>query len=259
MTSKQQAAIKSSIVDTNSHLNEIFLSFDSLNKEFHPGNRLVDSFSNHFSFHKANHSSEERKFHHCSCLNNIMLNTLSNPSTVIVVSDTGIKNNVTMSIAHVYSFNNPLKKTLHHAINITSTEAELFAIRCRINQATQISDTSHIIIITDILYVVQRIFDSTIHPYQTQVIAISKDLQRFFKEHLNNSVEFWDCPSNKDWHLHAQVDKETNKFDLIPLYPSKMSWDFSKKKKCDNIIKEWHNEFKTLSLKGNFFLNLLNK
>jgi len=110
-----------------------------------------------------------------------------------------------------------------------------------------------------ILYVAQRIFDSTIYPYQTQAIAISKDLQRFFKEHLNNSVEFWDCPSNKDWHLHAQADKETKKFDLILLYPSKMSWDFSKKKECDNIIKEWHNEFKTSSLKGNFFLNLLNK
>ena len=91
------------------------------------------------------------------------------------------------------------------------------------------------------------------------MIAISKDLQRFFKEHLNNSVKFWDCPNNKDWHLHAQVDKETKKFDLIPLYPSKTSWDFSKKKECDNIIKEWHNEFKTSSLKGNFFLNLLNK
>jgi len=54
------------------------------------------------------------------------------------------------------------------------------------------------------------------------------------------------------------VDKETKKFDLIPLYPSKTSWDFSKKKECDDIIKEWHNELKTSSLKGNFFLNVLN-
>ena len=45
-------------------------------------------------------------------------------------------------------------------------EAELFAIRCRINQAIQTSGVSHIIIITDILYVTKKIFDPTIYPYQ---------------------------------------------------------------------------------------------
>ena len=48
------------------------------------------------------------------------------------------------------------------------------------------------------------------------------------------------------------------KLDLIPLYPNKMSWDFSKKKECDNIIKEWCYEFKILNLKGKNFLRLLN-
>jgi len=40
------------------------------------------------------------------------------------------------------------------------------------------------------------------------VIAISKGLQRFFKEYSNNSVEFCDYPNDKDRHLHAQVDKK---------------------------------------------------
>ena len=84
----------------------------------------------------------------------------------------------------------------------------------------------------------QRIFNSTIHPYQIQSIAISKNLQKFFNKHSNNSVEFWDCTSDKDWHLHTQVDREMKKFNLIPLYPSKTSWDFSKKKEFDDIIKE---------------------
>jgi len=35
------------------------------------------------------------------------------------------------------------------------------------------------------------------------------------------------------------VDKETKKFDLIPLYLNKSSWDFSKKKECDDIIRDW--------------------
>jgi len=42
-----------------------------------------------------------------------------------------------------------------------TTEAELFAIRCGINQATQIPGTSRIIIVTDTLHVARRIFDST--------------------------------------------------------------------------------------------------
>ena len=37
-----------------------------------------------------------------------------------------------------------------------------------------------------------------------------------------------------------------------------MSQDFSKKKECDDIIKEWYDEFKTLNLKGKNFLKLLN-
>jgi len=39
------------------------------------------------------------------------------------------------SIFHIYIHNKPIVKTLHYAVNITSMEAELFAIRCGINQA----------------------------------------------------------------------------------------------------------------------------
>ena len=94
-----------------------------------------------------------------------MLNASSDPSIVVVISNASIKNNIVISIAHVYSFNSPLKKTLYHIINVTTIEAELFAIRYGINQVIQISGTSHIIIITDALHVVQRIFDSTIYCY----------------------------------------------------------------------------------------------
>jgi len=87
---------------------------------------------------------------------------------VIVVSDTSIKNNVATSITHIHLFNSPLKKMLHHAIGITSTEAELFALRCGINQAVQTPGSSCIIVITDALHVVQKFFDSSIHLYQLQ-------------------------------------------------------------------------------------------
>ena len=41
---------------------------------------------------------------------------------------------------------------LYYAINIITTKVELFAIRYEINQAIQITDVSHIIIITNLIY-----------------------------------------------------------------------------------------------------------
>ena len=49
------------------------------------------------------------------------------------------------------------------------------------------------------------------------------------------------------------VDKETKSFDLVQFHPSKESWDYKKKKKCDNIIIEWQTIFKAFKLKGKFF------
>ena len=85
---------------------------------------------------------------------------------VIVVSDASIRNNIAIFIVHVHFFNNFLKKTYYHVINITLIEAELFAIRYRINQMVQVPDSSCIIVIIDILNVAHKIFDSSIHPCQ---------------------------------------------------------------------------------------------
>ena len=51
MTFKQWLKIKSSIVNTNNHLNGIFLLFDSLNSKISPDFRLINIFSSYFSFH----------------------------------------------------------------------------------------------------------------------------------------------------------------------------------------------------------------
>jgi len=71
-----------------------------------------------------------------------------------------------MSIAYIHFFNNPIKKILYYAINITMTKAKLFAIRCGINQTIQVTNSSYIIIITNAIHSAQYIFDSSIHSYQ---------------------------------------------------------------------------------------------
>ena len=47
------------------------------------------------------------------------------------------------------------------------------------------------------------------------------------------------------------------KFNLTPLFPSKVLWDFNKKEESKNIIKNWYMIFQASNLKDNYFLNLL--
>ena len=86
--------------------------------------------------------------------------------TVIVITDTNIKNNIASFISHVHFFSNILKKTLYHTANVIIMKAKLFAIRYKINQAVQIQDVSYIIIITDAIYTVEKIFDPSVYLHQ---------------------------------------------------------------------------------------------
>jgi len=84
-----------------------------------------------------------------------------------------------------------------------------------------------------------------------------KELREFFNKNSSNSIDFWDCPSNNNWPLHSIVDKETKKFNFIPLFLCKLSWDFARKSKCDNILKTWKIMFQVSDARGKQFLNLL--
>ena len=115
-----------------------------------------------------------------------------------------------------------IKKTLHQAINVTTTETELFAIRCGISQAIQVSNISYIIVIINSIHTAQNKFDSTIYPFQLQLITISKNLRLFFNKYSDNFIEVWNCPSNEKWPLYTSVDKDTKQFNLTSLYLCKM-------------------------------------
>ena len=254
LTPKQWLNIKDPIVNANNRLNEIFNSFNPFSCEFSPGNRLINIFPSHFSFHLLDRKNVKSKKAHMCKLNKLILQASVNPRTAVIVSNASIKNQVAMSIAHIHVHDNPVIKTLHHAINVTSTEAELFAIRCGLNQATQLNNIEHIIVIMDFIHAAKRIFNSSIYPYQVQTLSISKELREFFKRDYHNSIEFWECPSQDKWFLHNIVDKE---FNLIPIFPCKSSWQFSWKTKCDEILNTWKMTFQASDAKGRNFLELL--
>ena len=111
-------------------------------------------------------------------------------STAIVVMDASIKNNIATSILHIYLTDHPVTKTLHHAAFVMSTEAELFVIRCDINQACIKENISKIIVVTDSIHVAKKIFDVSSHSFQSYAVAILSKLYRFFAINQSNSIEF---------------------------------------------------------------------
>ena len=207
--------------------NDCFSSFTPLDLEFSSGLRIIDNFSDCISFNICDKEKDNK-----SCiyqLDEIVLESSSSLSVIIIASDMNIKNNV----------NKPLTKTIHHIVLITSTEAELFAIRYGINQAINFNNIAKIIVVTDFIHAARKIFDSSVHLYQIQSAAILSKLHKFFNYHKDNFIEFWKCPSCFKWCLYGKVDKETKLLHITPLYPCKSLWEFSKKSECDNIANAW--------------------
>jgi len=113
----------------------------------------------------------------------------------IIVMDASIKNDIAIFILHVHLVDHPLIKMVHYTAFVTSTEAELFAIRYGINQACNKENVSKIIIVTNSIYAARKIFNSKSHPYQIHITAILSELCCFFAISQENSIEFWECPS----------------------------------------------------------------
>ena len=216
LTSKQRLHLNSSIINIDNRHNEL-LSFFPFFDEFDLGNQLINSLSDWFSFYS--HSSNIKNY--LRNLNDITFIVSSNPSSSIVISDASIKNYVATSISHIHSHDKPIIKIVYQVVNITTTKVKLFAIWCGINQVVGISNVKYIIIITDSLYAIKRIF--LLHPYQIHSTAVSWELKEFFLKNSNSCIKFWDCSSKQNWLLHSLVDKNSKSFDLLSIFPCKLS------------------------------------
>ena len=137
--------------------NKCFPSFTSLDSEFSPGHRVIDNFPECISFNICRKENNDKL---CEQeLDKIVLENSSSSSIAIIVSDVSIKNNVTISITHIHTFDKPSMKMIHHAVYVISTEAELFTIRCGINQSLSVNNISKIVVITDSIHAVKKIFN----------------------------------------------------------------------------------------------------
>jgi len=163
LMSRQKNIVKGYLIDSCNKAYGIFSSFSLLNREFTPGFCLMDNFSDRFSFNLVN---KKEKDNFCvQELDEMILRISFFLTTAFVTTDASIKNDIATSISHLHVANHPLVKTVHHATFITSMEAELFAIRCGINQACIKENVSKIIIITNSIHAEKKIFDSKLHPF----------------------------------------------------------------------------------------------
>ena len=165
LTNRQRTLTKGHLTDSYNKSHGIFPSFSPISIEFSPGNRIINDFSDQFSFNLVNRKEKMKVNNRALELDEMVLQTSSSPHTALVITDASIKNDIATSISHIHSMNSPLTKTVHHTLFVTSTEAELFTIRCGINQACSKDNVSKIIIITDSIHAAKKIFDSNSHPY----------------------------------------------------------------------------------------------
>ena len=143
LMSCQKTIAKGHLIDSNDKLYRVFSAFFPFYLEFNLGSRIVDLFPDCFSFNLASREKNNKK--HSQQLDEITLQLSFSPHTAIV-TDTSIKKDITTSISHVHIRNHPLTKMVHHVAYVMSTEAELFAIRCSINQACSKNNISKLLI-----------------------------------------------------------------------------------------------------------------
>ena len=137
---------------------------------------------------------------------------------------------------YIQKGHNIINKSVHHTINVNFTEAKLFVIRYRIDEAIKIYNTLKIIIITDAISAAKQIFDTSVYLYKLHLITTSKNLREFFNKNPNNSILFWDYPDCIKWSPHVLVDKASKSIQTNSILLCRTSWEFSRKEECNSII-----------------------
>jgi len=73
LTNRQRILTKGHLIDSCNKAHGIFPSFSPLNPEFSPGHRIMDNFSDHFSFNLVNKEEKEKDKIHAQELDNLQL------------------------------------------------------------------------------------------------------------------------------------------------------------------------------------------
>ena len=93
----------------------------------------MDTFSNYFSFNTVKYKDAKARTAHLNQFKNVYQRSSNSHDIIFIISDTSVKNNIVTSISYIQRKHNIIRKTVYHTMNISSTEAKLFIIRCGIS------------------------------------------------------------------------------------------------------------------------------
>jgi len=238
--------LKSPIKDVNERLNGVRQCFNPLFPLFSPGSSVVDHFPSRFSFYSPLSSSNEDLYHHLQNLDQAFRSSQTVPHNIAIIADGGIKKSqVATVVAHIWSENSIVQRLQANSINITSIEAELMAIRLGLIPAMEEENIHNIIIITNSIAAAKKVFESKTDSLQNMFILVTLAIDSFFRKDGRNKIQFWFCPSKAKWPKHKLIDDQVKASNCAPIFPSKESHLFNKKKECNNILSEWQDSFIT--------------
>jgi len=140
-------------------------------------------------------------------------------------------------------------------MNITPMEAELMSIRIGLIPAMDNKDNHQILVITNAILTAKKILESQPNPLQKAILPIAGGMKTFFSRDSRNIIHFWQCPNKAKWPRHKLVDDQVKAATNIPTHPSRNLYLFSRKKECNDGLKEWQNSFSTSHKKGQQFLD----
>jgi len=57
-------------------------------------------------------------------------------------------------------------------------------------------DIKHITLTTDSIHAAKKIFDTTMHLYQSLITPLATKIHKFFAKLADHIISFWHCPNN---------------------------------------------------------------
>jgi len=144
-------------------------------------------------------------------------------------------------------------------MNIIPVKAELMAICIGLILAMEMNDTCDITIIIDSIAAAKKILKLHINLFQNIVLLLISNIKLFLGRDRQNTIYFWYYPSKAKWPRHKLVNDQVKVTNDIPIPPSKNFFLFSRKKRCNNILKKWQTSFSSSQKKGQLFLNFEDK
>ncbi|PPQ95632.1 hypothetical protein CVT25_000801 [Psilocybe cyanescens] len=193
-------------------LTETLLSMNLLSR---PGVRLMDRFADqvHFDDCKISCGNADKELkQRTKHLNKLCDKISENIRTYYAGTDTSLPlSGRYQAIAASILFSGGVKHwcVRHVAGKVTAPDAELYAIRSAIVNATSCNNCTDIFIFTDSMASACRAVDPSIHSGQGHSVAVCEALQTWFTRKDGQSITFVYVLSQLQWDLHYKAHDRT--------------------------------------------------